>query len=303
MAASGGVLGVPGAAPAEGSLASWRVADRETRRRVQEPVHPMAHAQRAPARSPLAPAGRRSARHAPTWPRAGRVRDQPSRRRAAAGGTGRGAQRNARLAGWRSASDGAADPAADALGGAPDVGRPHAPHRRCSSARRRDEVREGTAACGSFSGSARSPPGAEIVDQRGDGARQSMYAQWRVSHEGRASLFVGDHVLGSADASGDLIGYPPIHQHHYHYYHASDIHRDFLAAHGDNMCPGRARVPHARRVPHVGAPLSSCHSWGSRPNSTTSGRAARRRSSGTPSAACSFTIRRSRRREACTQRT
>ena len=46
-------------------------------------------------------------------------------------------------------------------------------------------------------------------------------------------------MLGSADARGDLIGYPPIHQHHYHYYHASDIHRDFLAVHGDNMCPGR----------------------------------------------------------------
>ena len=46
---------------------------------------------------------------------------------------------------------------------------------------------------------------------------ESMYAQWRVSHEGRASLFVGDHVLGSADASGDLLGYPPIHQHHWHY--------------------------------------------------------------------------------------
>ena len=45
---------------------------------------------------------------------------------------------------------------------------------------------------------------------------ESMHAQWRVSHEGRASLFVGDHVLGSADASGDLLGYPPIHQHHWH---------------------------------------------------------------------------------------
>ena len=68
---------------------------------------------------------------------------------------------------------------------------------------------------------------------------ESLHSQWHVSHEGRASLFVGDYVLGTADASGDLIGYPPIHQHHYHYYHASDIHRDFLAVHGDNMCPGR----------------------------------------------------------------
>ena len=68
---------------------------------------------------------------------------------------------------------------------------------------------------------------------------ESMHSQWRVSHEGRASLFVGDYVLGSADASGDLIGYPPIHQHHWHYYHASDLGRDFLAVHGDMDCPGR----------------------------------------------------------------
>ena len=68
---------------------------------------------------------------------------------------------------------------------------------------------------------------------------ESMHAQWRVSHEGRASLFVGDHVLGSADASGDLLGYPPIHQHHWHYFHASDLGRDFLSVHGDQDCPGR----------------------------------------------------------------
>ena len=68
---------------------------------------------------------------------------------------------------------------------------------------------------------------------------ESMHTQWRVSHEGRASLFVGDHVLGSADASGDLIGYPPIHQHHWHYYHASDMSRDFLGVNGDMDCPGR----------------------------------------------------------------
>jgi hypothetical protein len=68
---------------------------------------------------------------------------------------------------------------------------------------------------------------------------ESMHSQWRVSHEGRGSLFVGDHVLGSADASGDLIGYPPIHQHHWHYYHASDFGRHFLGVNGDEDCPGR----------------------------------------------------------------
>ena len=68
---------------------------------------------------------------------------------------------------------------------------------------------------------------------------ESLHSQWHVSHEGRASLFVGDYVLGTADASGDLIGYPPLHQHHWHYFHASDFRRDFLAVHGDNTCPGR----------------------------------------------------------------
>ena len=67
----------------------------------------------------------------------------------------------------------------------------------------------------------------------------SLHSQWHVSHEGRASLFVGDYVLGTADASGDLIGYPPLHQHLWHYFHASDFRRDFLAVHGDNACPGR----------------------------------------------------------------
>ena len=113
-------------------------------------------------------------------------------------------------------------------------------------------------------------------------------------HEGRASLFVGDHVLGSADASGDLLGYPPIHQHHWHYFHASDLGRDFLSVHGDQIAPGAtARTARSSSTP-TEAPLSSCHSWESWPNSTTSGRAARRRSTGTPLAACSFTIRRSR---------
>ena len=68
---------------------------------------------------------------------------------------------------------------------------------------------------------------------------ESLHSQWHVSHEGRASLFVGDYVLGTADANGDLIGYPPLHQHHWHYFHASDFRRDFLAVHGDNTCPGR----------------------------------------------------------------
>ena len=68
---------------------------------------------------------------------------------------------------------------------------------------------------------------------------ESVYSKlWHVTHEGRASLFVSDHVVGSADATGALIGYPPIHQHHWHYAHASDAFREFLSAHGDQQCLG-----------------------------------------------------------------
>jgi|EP00966_Prymnesium_polylepis_P334297 hypothetical protein len=43
-------------------------------------------------------------------------------------------------------------------------------------------------------------------------------AYWRHDND-RTFLSVSDHVLGSVDASGELIGYPPIHQHHFHYSH------------------------------------------------------------------------------------
>ena len=120
---------------------------------------------------------------------------------------------------------------------------------------------------------------------------ESMHSQWRVSHEGRASLFVGDHVLGSADASGDLIGYPPLHQHHWHYFHASDFRRDFLAVHGDNTCPGRDgaycmffEYPNGSAfelVPQLGmqAEFNDVRPSGSPPTIAVGARASRRRSS------------------------
>ena len=67
---------------------------------------------------------------------------------------------------------------------------------------------------------------------------ESMHSQWSVTHDGRALLSVRDHIVGSSDADGDLIGYPPIHQHHFHYAHASDISRQAVNAHGDSQCMG-----------------------------------------------------------------
>ena len=117
--------------------------------------------------------------------------------------------------------------------------RTHAPDRQHVDPRAGVRGARGQAARGTLRASARSPPGGNSWIGVTTVHDESMHAQWRVSHEGRASLFVGDHVLGSADASGELIGYPPIHQHHWHYFHASDFGRDFLSVHGDQDCAGR----------------------------------------------------------------
>ena len=51
-------------------------------------------------------------------------------------------------------------------------------------------------------------------------------------------VFIGDHILGNADADGDILTYPPIHQHHYHFYQASNMWRQALNVHGDSECNG-----------------------------------------------------------------
>lgn len=72
---------------------------------------------------------------------------------------------------------------------------------------------------------------------------ESMHSQWRVAHDGSAALSVSDHIVGSSNARGDLIGYPPIHQHHFHYGDASTpLIRDTLNAHGDGQCLGSPGV-------------------------------------------------------------
>ena len=63
-----------------------------------------------------------------------------------------------------------------------------------------------------------------------------MHSQWRATSLGGVALYVGDHVVGSSDARGELIGYPPIHQHHWHYGDASEIKRLRFSAHGDQQC-------------------------------------------------------------------
>lgn len=67
---------------------------------------------------------------------------------------------------------------------------------------------------------------------------ESVYPLWHVTHDGRAWLDVSDHVVGSVDGDGDLIGYPPIHQHHWHYSHGSNTWSDRLSVHGDQECLG-----------------------------------------------------------------
>ena len=50
---------------------------------------------------------------------------------------------------------------------------------------------------------------------------------------------IGDHIFGNADANGRLFAYPPIHQHHYHFIHGSNMWRQSLNAHGDSECHGQ----------------------------------------------------------------
>jgi len=55
-------------------------------------------------------------------------------------------------------------------------------------------------------------------------------------------VFIGDHIVGNANASGDLVPYPPLHQHHFHLFHGSNMWRQSLNAHGDSECARGQRV-------------------------------------------------------------
>jgi len=47
---------------------------------------------------------------------------------------------------------------------------------------------------------------------------------------------VSDYVLGSSTAHGELIGHPPLHQHHFHLFFASNLNNMVLNNHGDSDC-------------------------------------------------------------------
>ena len=59
---------------------------------------------------------------------------------------------------------------------------------------------------------------------------RSMLARWRRPD---GSIWVSDHVLGSSDEFGELIGNPPLHQHHYHLYYENNVARMVLNNHGE----------------------------------------------------------------------
>jgi len=49
-------------------------------------------------------------------------------------------------------------------------------------------------------------------------------------------VIIGDHILGSSRLDGDLIGDPPLHQHHFHFYYETNSWRQALNVHGDSDC-------------------------------------------------------------------
>jgi len=71
------------------------------------------------------------------------------------------------------------------------------------------------------------------------------HAAWYFRNESASSLLptfkdnvyaFSDYFLGSLDALSSIIGYPPIHQHHFHFWGAHEVVGDKLNAHGDNQC-------------------------------------------------------------------
>ena len=49
-------------------------------------------------------------------------------------------------------------------------------------------------------------------------------------------LAVSDYMLGSLDERNSLLGYPPIHQHHFHVYQAPYAGQEAISTHGDSTC-------------------------------------------------------------------
>ncbi len=61
---------------------------------------------------------------------------------------------------------------------------------------------------------------------------ERLFSRWE--NDGR--VFLHDHILGNADANGHILSYPPLHQHHYHVMHGSNIWRQSINVHGDSEC-------------------------------------------------------------------
>ena len=59
-----------------------------------------------------------------------------------------------------------------------------------------------------------------------------LFSTWQID----GYLYVKDHVLGGANEFGDLIGDPPLHQHHAHLNHDKMLFNADLQTHGDNEC-------------------------------------------------------------------
>jgi len=49
-------------------------------------------------------------------------------------------------------------------------------------------------------------------------------------------LAVSDYMLGSLDERNTLLGYPPIHLHHFHVYQAPYVGQEAISTHGDSTC-------------------------------------------------------------------
>lgn len=67
--------------------------------------------------------------------------------------------------------------------------------------------------------------------------RPNTFLQWR-DHVGR--LAVSDHILGSSTSSGDLLSYPPIHQHHFHFQHDTSNIAD-IQVHSESECDEKSQ--------------------------------------------------------------
>ncbi len=59
-------------------------------------------------------------------------------------------------------------------------------------------------------------------------------------HDDRVHAFSA-YILGNIDASNALLGYPPIHQHHFHFFGSGNFAQVSMNNHGDSQCHGGTR--------------------------------------------------------------